>query len=884
MKGTDLLDEFRMSRSEAAFGELVRRYTNLVYSVSKRRVSNASLAEEVSQMVFIRLAKAVPKLGTDAELLAWLHRTAINASIDLWRTEFRRRVREEQAAAMQTESANDTAWIELSPVLDEALNELNDAERQTLLMRFFDGKTMRELGEALGVSEDAAKMRVSRAMERLRATLRTLGVTCGTAMLAGLLTERAIEAAPIEVGTRLAGLRLPAAAGAGLAGGWLAAFLQASGAKLITGLVIIATVGGGAVMLHRAREGNAGTRGTSNSTSVAGSVDGQNRQAASAVDAIAGAVAEPAGDPDPVSLLETVAKARNRIDSGSMELQLTVETFQEGHQVTNEYRLLASFEGRKFRFEQFEDSYSYVNFGFNEGGEMATAKIKEQNLDRAAALKAGLLQVRKAHYVSVWDGIIYLKYSDEGQGSATVEKDTGSSSTIMFDPRCLGLRTYLFASSTVDNSLAYKEAKSVQLVGKDFLGTTPAWHVRVQSKHEETLDFWIDAMHRERVLKVAKGRDEAVAYYVDGQAVPTEVNTTEYPRWAPYARKNFIRSNTEWNRAISPVTWSLAGLGMKTNTPVVDIRIHQRIGYWTGSGLVEFPTRAKPAPQEEEAPAPTLAARVGLLLDEPASDAARESAIWIMLNNPDGPEVETAAGVIIKEHLESPEMATLSTGLERMHHRSGTKVLEEILTKNPYEHVRASACFTLGKLLKEQAAYGKNKKETEQAEKVLERVVAEFSKTGPKEADMARKAGTELYDLRNLFLGKPAPETSGEDLEGKPISLSDYRGKVVVLAFWCGDFYESKDYAKLVSQIADNRVVMMGVNMDDDRSKAKATVDKYEIAWPSIWDRHEGPIRQKWNVQGWPSFWVIDGAGVIRYRKVYGQELRAGVQKLLNEL
>src|SRR4051812_13179288 len=219
MKGTDLLDEFRMSRSEAAFGELVRRYTNLVYSVSKRRVSNASLAEEVSQMVFIRLAKAVPKLGTDAELLAWLHRTAINASIDLWRTEFRRRVREEQAAAMQTESANDTAWIELSPVLDEALNELNDAERQTLLMRFFDGKTMRELGEALGVSEDAAKMRVSRAMERLRATLRTLGVTCGTAMLAGLLTDRAIEAAPIGVGTRQAGLRLAAADRFRVAGG-----------------------------------------------------------------------------------------------------------------------------------------------------------------------------------------------------------------------------------------------------------------------------------------------------------------------------------------------------------------------------------------------------------------------------------------------------------------------------------------------------------------------------------------------------------------------------------------------------------------------------------------------------------------------------------------
>src|SRR6266850_2443467 len=75
MNGIDLLAKFRDSRSEVAFGELVRRYTNLVFSVAKRRLSNVSLAQEVTQIVFIRLAKAAPNIRGDAELVAWLHRT-----------------------------------------------------------------------------------------------------------------------------------------------------------------------------------------------------------------------------------------------------------------------------------------------------------------------------------------------------------------------------------------------------------------------------------------------------------------------------------------------------------------------------------------------------------------------------------------------------------------------------------------------------------------------------------------------------------------------------------------------------------------------------------------------------------------------------------------
>src|SRR5215207_9625506 len=199
MNGTTLMAEFRASGSDVAFGQLVRCYTNLVYSIARRRTGNDSLAQEVTQLVFIRLARTAPSLGNDAELVAWLHRTTVNASIDLWRAESRRRAREEHAVAMQPEPPAEDAWHTLAPALDEALNSLPDSERQAILQRYFHQQSMRELGAALGVSEDAAKMRVSRALERLRDQLARHGVTCGVASLSAFLTERAVEAAPISL-------------------------------------------------------------------------------------------------------------------------------------------------------------------------------------------------------------------------------------------------------------------------------------------------------------------------------------------------------------------------------------------------------------------------------------------------------------------------------------------------------------------------------------------------------------------------------------------------------------------------------------------------------------------------------------------------------------
>lgn len=218
MNGSELLARYRLSGSEAAFTDLLRQFTNLVFSIAKRRVVNPSLAEEVTQTVFTRLAKAPPALHSEGQLVAWLHRTTIHVAIDAWRSETRRRTREQQAVLMQTTPDEDARlWEEMTPHLDEALDQLPDDDRQAVLLRFFEQMPMRDIGGVFGVSEDAAKMRVKRAIERLRDQLAQRGIASTIVVFSAVLTQRSVEAAPAQVLAGLLTMRLAESGAAGVA-------------------------------------------------------------------------------------------------------------------------------------------------------------------------------------------------------------------------------------------------------------------------------------------------------------------------------------------------------------------------------------------------------------------------------------------------------------------------------------------------------------------------------------------------------------------------------------------------------------------------------------------------------------------------------------------
>ena len=383
---------------------MVRRYTNLVYSVAKRRLSNVTLAQEVTQIVFIRLAKTVPQLRGDAALVAWLHRTTVHVSIDLWRSETRRRVREEQAVAMQLDPHENTGWNELAPVVDEALNELNEADRQTLLLRFFEGKTMRDLGVVFGVSEDAAKMRVSRAINRLRGQLGVRGMTCSAMGLGTMLSDRSVEAAPNSLAASLASLSLPVPLGA--TAGFFSLLVNVSKTKFVAGLAAAALVGVTTFMLIRSPQ-RAGQVAITDASQTTATPAEQNQPSAASATQDANA-ADGQREPDPRNLLLAVAQARQRIISGSLEFQVALEHFGPGRRETNHIRLAALFDGPKLRYEQFGREYSYKYSA--EEAEQDEIKQRADATDRETAVRAGLLKPFESHHAMAYDGSVLLNY------------------------------------------------------------------------------------------------------------------------------------------------------------------------------------------------------------------------------------------------------------------------------------------------------------------------------------------------------------------------------------------------------------------------------------------------------------------------------------------
>jgi RNA polymerase sigma factor (sigma-70 family) len=198
MSATDLelLDQFAREQSQDAFTVLVNRHINLVYSAALRQVRSPELAEEVAQSVFTNLAQNAAKLTPNTILTAWLYRVTRHAAIDVVRREARRQAREQIAFQMSDITNTSTDWTHIERMLDEAMDSLEEADRTALLLRYFENRSLREVGQALGASEDAAQKRVSRAVERLREFFTKREVTVSTGALVAVLSANAIQAAP----------------------------------------------------------------------------------------------------------------------------------------------------------------------------------------------------------------------------------------------------------------------------------------------------------------------------------------------------------------------------------------------------------------------------------------------------------------------------------------------------------------------------------------------------------------------------------------------------------------------------------------------------------------------------------------------------------------
>jgi RNA polymerase sigma factor (sigma-70 family) len=227
-----LLQEYASGRSEEAFTALVSRHVNLVYSAALRSVRNPSQAEEITQSVFLTLARKSRALHRDTVLSGWLYQTARLTASNFIRTETRRQEREQQAHNQSTmNDSQPEAWMRVGPLLDEAMAQLSEKDRNALVLRFFEGKPLKEVGDALGSSEDAAKMRVNRALDKLRDFFHQRGITVAGAMLAEAICENSIQAAPAGLAAAVAASALQGAA------------LGVSALSLVKGTLLMMTSG-----------------------------------------------------------------------------------------------------------------------------------------------------------------------------------------------------------------------------------------------------------------------------------------------------------------------------------------------------------------------------------------------------------------------------------------------------------------------------------------------------------------------------------------------------------------------------------------------------------------------------------------------------------------
>jgi thiol-disulfide isomerase/thioredoxin len=294
----------------------------------------------------------------------------------------------------------------------------------------------------------------------------------------------------------------------------------------------------------------------------------------------------------------------------------------------------------------------------------------------------------------------------------------------------------------------------------------------------------------------------------------------------------------------------------------------------------------------------------------PKDPATVDSLVWVLANPWYGPHAEKnyaeALEILTRDFLHEEKLAdacavlgapfnsTVSAGGL---HPGAERLLRTAMEKSPSRRVKGTACFGLACYLKAHSRWRTGEMPQPKADAMARESIERFEQVIEQFADvngggkytLGPLAESALFEIHNLSIGKVAPELAGVDLEGAQLKLSDYRGKVVVLTFWaswCGPCMGMvpQEHA-LVKRLEGKPFVLLGFNGDDEKATARQVAHREKMTWRSWWDEgRDSKVVRRWNVIGWPTTYVLDAQGVIKYKNIRGQELDDAVDTLIKEL